>query len=52
MLSGDTKKALAIDAVMELYKSHPQLKEPTRAALEIAIEAAVLWLPKIPKSNG
>ena len=54
MLPRDAKKALAIDAVMELYKTHPQLKEPSRAALEIVIEAACLWLPKrdTPKPNG
>lgn len=46
ILSGEAKKRMAIDAIKELYKSHPELKEPTRAAIEIALEAAVYWLKK------
>lgn len=44
MLSGDTKKSLALEKIAELYKAHPELREPTRIAMEIALEASVYWL--------
>jgi hypothetical protein len=45
-LTGETKKQRAIEAMMILYKDHPELKVPTERAIEIAIEAACLYLPK------
>ena len=50
MLSGDAKKNLALVAIAHLYKTHPELKEPTIEALDIAIEAACYWL-KSPKDG-
>jgi hypothetical protein len=50
MLSGDAKRNLAIEAMMELYKNHPELKVPTQVALRIALESAVYWL-KSPKDG-
>jgi LL-H family phage holin len=51
MLSGDAKRSLATEKIAELYKAHPQLKEPTRAAMEIALEASVYWLKSAAKDG-
>lgn len=44
MLSNDTKKQYATDVMTELYKACPQLKEPAREIMEIALESAVYQL--------
>lgn len=46
MLNGEAKKSLALDAMKDLYQDHPQMREPSTKVMEIALEAAVLWLPR------